>query len=184
MTQLRLILVAASAVLAVPLALAQHEHDTHAGPSGAEPARNGPYAGMQGRAIKALSDQQMADLRAGKGMSLALPAELNGYPGPVHALELAEPLKLTAEQRARTEAHFKQMQREAQAAGEEVIVAETALDKLFKSRRADAHGLKAATTQAALAQGQLREMHLRYHLSMLDVLSPAQVAAYNRLRGY
>jgi len=184
MKRLRLILVAASALLAVPLAHAQHEHRQHASPVDAASAPSAPYAGQQGRAIKALSDQQVADLRAGKGMSLALPAELNGYPGPAHALELAEPLKLTPEQRARTEALFKQMQQEARSAGEEVIAAETALDRLFKSRRADAEGLKAATTQAALAQGQLRETHLRYHLAMADLLSAEQVAAYNRLRGY
>lgn len=35
-----------------------------------------PYAGMQTRSIKALSDQQIADLRAGRGMGLALAAEL------------------------------------------------------------------------------------------------------------
>ena len=51
-----------------------------------------PYSGMQSRPIKALSEQQIADLRAGRGMGLALPAELNGYPGPVHVLELADKL--------------------------------------------------------------------------------------------
>ena len=40
-----------------------------------------PYAGMQTRSIKALSDQQVADLGAGRGMGLAMAAELNGYPG-------------------------------------------------------------------------------------------------------
>jgi len=40
-----------------------------------------PYAGMQTRPIKALSEQQVADLGAGRGMGLALAAELNGYPG-------------------------------------------------------------------------------------------------------
>ena len=39
-----------------------------------------PYAGFEARTIKALSDQQLADLRAGRGMGLALAAELNGYP--------------------------------------------------------------------------------------------------------
>ena len=37
-----------------------------------------PYAGQEGRPIKALSEQQIADLRTGRGMSLALAAELNG----------------------------------------------------------------------------------------------------------
>ena len=54
-----------------------------------------PYAGMQTRSIKALSDQQIADLRAGRGMGLALAAELNGYPGPSHVLELADKLDIS-----------------------------------------------------------------------------------------
>ena len=51
-----------------------------------------PYAGLEARSIKALSDQQIADLKAGRGMGLALAAELNGHPGPMHVLELADPL--------------------------------------------------------------------------------------------
>ncbi len=47
-----------------------------------------PYAEMKDRAIKALSEQQIADLKGGKGMGLALPAELNGYPGPMHVLRI------------------------------------------------------------------------------------------------
>jgi hypothetical protein len=34
------------------------------------------------------------------------------------------------------------------------------------------------------AQGELRAVHLRYHLLMLDVLTPAQVTKYSELRGY
>jgi len=44
-----------------------------------------PYAGLQNRSIKTLSDQQIADLNAGRGMGLALAAELNGY--PVHYMQ-------------------------------------------------------------------------------------------------
>ena len=53
--------------------------------------KHAPYAGMTTRQVKALSEQQVADLRAGRGMGLALAAELNGYPGPMHVLELARP---------------------------------------------------------------------------------------------
>jgi hypothetical protein len=54
-----------------------------AGLSSTPPAQSAqPYSGMQSRPIKALSDQTVADLRAGRGMGLALAAELNGYPGP------------------------------------------------------------------------------------------------------
>jgi hypothetical protein len=77
---------------ATATASAQHAVGHHA------PAPVGPYAGLEKRAIKALSDAQIADLRAEEGMGLALPAELNGYPGPVHVLELGDRLGLDAEQ--------------------------------------------------------------------------------------
>ena len=56
-----------------------------------------PYAGLQSRPVKALSEQQIADLRAGRGMTMALPAELNGYPGPLHVIELADALGAVTE---------------------------------------------------------------------------------------
>jgi hypothetical protein len=72
-----------------------------------------PYSGLQTRSIKALSEQQVADLTAGRGMGLALAAELNGYPGPSHVLELADKLDLSAEQRARVQQLFASMKQEA-----------------------------------------------------------------------
>ena len=160
-----------------PSGAGPHAHAMHHG-------AHSPYAGMQKREIKALSEQQIADLRAGKGMSLALPAELNGYPGPAHTLELADALGLSPEQRSRTQALFDRMQQEAKALGEDVIAAERELDSLFRDRKADAGNLAAATARAAQAQGRLREAHLRYHLAMMEVLSAEQVARYNLLRGY
>ena len=85
--------------------LAQHQHNQT------------PYAGHQQRAVKALSDQQFADLRAGRGMGLALAGELNGYPGPLHVIELADQLNLSPEQRQHIEGLFKDMKSEAIAAG-------------------------------------------------------------------
>lgn len=181
----RLVLAAALALAGTPPSLAQHAHGAHHPPaatSGA--AAHGPYAGLQGRSIKALSEQQVADLRAGKGMSLALAAELNGYPGPLHVLELAAPLKLSAAQQARTRELFAQMQQQARGLGEQVIRTEGALDALFKHGKATREAVSAASAEAAEAQGRLRAAHLHYHLAMMDVLSPEQVQAYARLRGY
>src|SRR5689334_5411022 len=59
-----------------------------------------PYAGLEQRAVKSLSNEQIDDLKAGRGMGLALAAELNGYPGPLHVLQLADRLELSADQRA------------------------------------------------------------------------------------
>src|SRR5882724_3029275 len=72
-----------------------------------------PYSGMQSRPIKALSDQQVADLKAGRGMGLALAAELNGYPGPSHLLELSDKLNLSTDQRAAIQRLFDSMKAEA-----------------------------------------------------------------------
>lgn len=179
--KLTALLVAGASVIGHTATLAQHSHSGHGGSTA---HAHSPYAGMQSRSIKALSDREIADIRAGKGMSLALPAELNGYPGPSHVLELAAPLKLSESQRAQTQNLFRQMQDEARAAGEDLISAEAALDKLFKDKQVTPALLSQATSRAAAAQGRLRETHLRYHLLMMDVLSAEQVNQYNRLRGY
>jgi len=143
-----------------------------------------PYAGLQSRAIKALSDQQIADLRAGRGMQLALAAELNGYPGPLHVLEHADALALTAEQRARMQQLFEAMKAEAIGLGERLIAQESALDRLFADRTVTPATLAAATGEIGRTQGELRATHLRYHLAAFEVLTPHQMQRYAELRGY
>jgi Spy/CpxP family protein refolding chaperone len=143
-----------------------------------------PYAGYEQRPIKALSDQQVADLRAGRGMGLALAAELNGYPGPVHVLELAAPLELTPEQRARTQALFEAMKAETVPLGERLIAREAELDRLFATRAVDETALGAAVAAIGETQAALRTAHLRFHLRTIEVLTPLQMQRYSHLRGY
>jgi Spy/CpxP family protein refolding chaperone len=143
-----------------------------------------PYAGMQTRAIKALSDQQIADLRAGRGMGLALPAELNGYPGPAHVLELADKLGLAAEQKARVQDLFDAMKAEAVPLGERLLEQEGALDNMFASRSITAENLKTMTAEIGVTQAALRDTHLKYHLLTAQILTPDQMHRYPMLRGY
>ena len=143
-----------------------------------------PYAGMQGRSIKALSDQQIADLNTGRGMGLALAAELNGYPGPSHVLELADKLELSAEQRASVQRLFDSMKAEAMPLGSKLIEQEAELDRQFASRAVTPESLKASTAAVAATQGTLRETHLKYHLSTGSILTQAQMTKYAELRGY
>jgi hypothetical protein len=143
-----------------------------------------PYAGMQTRPIKALSDQQVADLGAARGMGLALAAELNGYPGPSHVLELADRLNLSADQRASIQRLFDSMKAEALPLGSKLIEQEADLDKQFASRTVTPESLKVLTAALAVTQGELRGTHLKYHLSTAVILSPAQLQRYAELRGY
>ena len=146
--------------------------------------QHSPYSGQETRDIKALSPEEIADLNAGRGMGLALAAELNGYPGPRHVLDLAQELQLTAEQQRETTALFEAMRRETSALGAELIEAERALDRLFAERRATPDSVATATGHAGAIEAKLRAAHLRYHLAMVVVLTSDQVAAYNHLRGY
>jgi Spy/CpxP family protein refolding chaperone len=143
-----------------------------------------PYAGLEQRTVKGLSEAQIADLQAGRGMGLALPAELNGYPGPAHVLDNADALGLTPQQRERTKVLFDVMKAEAIPMGERLIEREAKLDHMFASREITAAALSAVTADIGNTQGKLREIHLKYHLAMMDVLTPEQVAAYRDLRGY
>lgn len=160
--------------LGAPAALAQHGGHGHAT----------PYAGFQQREAAGLDPREVEDLRAGRGMGFALPAELNGYPGPLHVLELAAPLALTPAQRARMETLIAEMRAETRPLGEALIAAERALDAVFRGGAATAREVDAATEAAALARGRVRAAHLRVHLATREALSPAQREAYARLRGY
>ncbi|MDP1682441.1 MAG: Spy/CpxP family protein refolding chaperone [Burkholderiales bacterium] len=143
-----------------------------------------PYAGQQEREIKSLSVQEIGDYLAGKGMGLAKAAELNGYPGPAHALELADQLALTVEQRKQTEALFKDMQAKAIAAGERYIGEERMLNRLFTMKTISVTTLQAALARVAAQQSQVRLTHLEAHLTQVAILTPEQIAQYNELRGY
>ncbi len=143
-----------------------------------------PYGGMQTRPIKALSDDQVADLKNGRGMGLALAAELNGYPGPSHVLELSDKLALSADQRTKVQHLFDSMKAEALPVGGKLIEQELELDRLFASRTVTPDSLKRATAGIALTQGELRETHLKYHLFTVALLNQDQIRRYSELRGY
>lgn len=147
-------------------------------------AAQSPYAGMQTRTIKSLSSEQVADLRAGRGMGLALPAELNGYPGPSHLLELSDKLELSPDQKSRIKQLFDLMKAEAVPLGEKLLAQEAALDQQFAVRSVTPESLKEATAQIGVTHAELRNTHLKYHLQTVQILSADQMKKYSMLRGY
>ncbi|MCX7377602.1 MAG: periplasmic heavy metal sensor [Alphaproteobacteria bacterium] len=161
---------------------AQAQHHGGHRPGHAAPAT--PYSGLQSRDIKALSETEIADLQAGRGMGLALAAELNGYAGPMHALEHADALGLDAGQRARMAQLMETMRADAIAAGARLIVAERALDRLFAEGSASPEAVRAAVAAVTTAQGDVRAAHLVTHIAAREVLTPAQRDRYAVLRGY
>jgi hypothetical protein len=86
------------------------------------------YAGEQYREVKALSKGEIDSLNKGAGMGYAKAAELNGYPGPMHVLELSSTLKLTDAQREATEKLLNEHKREAREIGAQIVDLERKLD--------------------------------------------------------
>lgn len=150
----------------------------------ASSAEVSPYSGQEVRAIKALSESEIADLLAGRGMGYAKAAELNGYPGPKHVLELADELHLSSGQREQTRAVFARMEASAKALGSKLVDAERELDSKFQEGTVTADALAVALSQIGALQAQLRGAHLQAHLEQARILKQGQVARYMELRGY
>lgn len=153
-------------------------------PAFAQATSPSPYAGQESRQIKSLSPSEQADLLAGKGMGLAKAAELNGYPGPAHVLELASHLGLSAEQLATTRALFTSMEQRAKELGRQLVAAEQSLDALFASKQVTPTQVEQSLAAIGDLQAKVRAAHLLAHLEQARILSAEQNATYARLRGY
>ncbi len=147
-------------------------------------ASSQPYAGQQDRDVSTLTAEDIEALLAGRGWGFALPAELNGYPGPTHVLEMAEALGLSAAQIAEIETIRVQMSGEAQSLGAEYIAAEVAIDTAFEDGEMTSDLLADLTASAAEIEASLRAVHLGAHLEVTPLLTRHQIVTYNRLRGY
>ena len=134
--------------------------------------------------MKTLSDEDIAALRKGEGMGMAKPAELNGYPGPVHVLTLAKQLGLTESQRQQVTAIYNRMSAAAKSLGGEVIARERTLDQLFAKGEITPERLAVETAAIGGLRGRLRSVHLAAHIETRALLNPDQIALYQQLRGY
>jgi Spy/CpxP family protein refolding chaperone len=147
-------------------------------------AQHASYAGQQDRAIKALSADEVKQYLSGAGMGYARAAELNHYPGPMHVLELAGKLELSAEQRENTKRLMDAHKTEAREIGKRLVDAEQALDRLFAGGKMDQAALAKQVMAVATLQGQYRLSHLETHRRMRELLTAEQVRRYDALRGY
>ena len=160
--------------ISIPLSIsAQHNHGVQT-----------PYAGMQNRAIKSLSDNDIKELHRGGGWGLALAAELNGMPGPAHMLELKEQIALNQDQVTKTQALLDDMRKAAIPTGERLIAAELALENAFAKGAVEEASLRRLLAEAESARTELRFIHLSQHYKTVQFLKPEQIKRYNILRGY
>ena len=143
-----------------------------------------PYVGQESREIKALSPEEVSALVTGKGMGLAKAAELNGFAGPAHVLELANELHLSSDQRARTAALFSSMSARAATQGRALVEKERELDGLFASRTITAERLARTLREIGALQAEVRRAHLEAHLAQVEILTAEQNSRYRALRGY
>ncbi|MEM8558175.1 MAG: hypothetical protein AAGG50_10170 [Bacteroidota bacterium] len=148
------------------------------------PALGPAPAPPRDRRVTALSDREIEGYLAGRGMGLAVPAERNHFPGPLHVLDLRDTLGLSPAQQAYAEQLRQQVGEQAPRLGEAYIAAERALDSLFVHQVATEANVRRASRAVADVLGDLRALHLVAHIAMRDTLRPDQVGLYDEMRGY
>lgn len=143
-----------------------------------------PYVPLQDRPIKAFDAERVRALLAGDGLAYALTAELNGYPGPMHAAELGTRIGLSREQIVAARAHTDTAKAEFRRLGAELVAAERALDAAFADRRIDPENLRRLVGETARLDGELRAAHLAAHLVQTAGMTEDQIRRYMQARGY
>jgi len=119
---------------------------------------------------------------AGRGFGMAFAADENGYPGPLHVLELKDRLKLTAEQEAKMQAMLTAMFAESRPKGARLLESEAKLRQLFAGGRADEAAVRAAVLEVEKARTEVRLVHLLSHLKTREVLTEEQRRLYHDAR--
>ncbi len=143
-----------------------------------------PYVEQLDSPVQGLSAEEVDELLDGKGAGYARMAELNGYPGPRHVLDLSSQLKLSAQQTKEIQAAFEQMQSIAKNLGQTIVTKEQKLSKAFASGKITNAELEKETNELAQLYGKLRKTHLQAHLQINPLLSAEQIQKYNQIRGY
>lgn len=109
-------------------------------------------------------------------------AEINGYPGPRHVLDLQDQLGLSEEQVKQVEAIMDAMQEKARAKGEAIIANEEFLERLFRTDAVDETKVRDLSAEIGRLRGELRGIHLSAHLQTAEVLNKEQTETYMNLR--
>jgi Spy/CpxP family protein refolding chaperone len=118
----------------------------------------------------------------GRGFGMAFAADQNGYPGPMHVLELKDRLKLTPDQEAKAQTLMHAMFSESKPKSARLLAAEAKLRGLFADRTADDAAVRAAVGEVERARSEVRLVHLLAHLKTRDLLTENQRRIYHEAR--
>jgi Spy/CpxP family protein refolding chaperone len=156
----------------IDAASAQHDgHGAHGG--GAEAAH---------RRMQAMQEESDRVVAQGLGAGMAFAADQNGYPGPLHVLELKERLRLTPAQEARVTALQTAMFADARPKSARLLEAEARLRRLFAEGAADEARVRATAAEVERARTEVRLVHLLTHLETRAVLTEEQRRLYHEAR--
>src|SRR5881397_1627045 len=140
-------------------------------------------AGVEGHQVaQACATEFEKVVSDGRGFGLAFAADQNGYPGPMHVLELRDRLKLTADQAAKMQELMHAMFAESRPRGAWLLEAEAKLRRLFADRTADEAAVRAAVREVERARSEVRLVHLLTHLKTRDLLTEDQRRVYHEAR--
>ena len=134
------------------------------------------------RAAQACATEFEQVVGAGRGFGMAFAADQNGYPGPMHVLELKDRLKLSIEQEAKMQHLMHAMFTESKPKSARLLEAEATLRRLFAEGTADDAAVRAAVEAVERARRDVRLVHLLTHLKTRDVLTEEQRRIYHEAR--
>lgn len=123
-------------------------------------------------------------LENGEGAGMASYADVNGYPGPKHILEMQDQLNMSEEQRKDIESIFEAMSESALAKGDAIVRKEVELEKLFSEGKATEGEVKRLSREIGALRGELRAIHLAAHIQAKQILTEQQVSTYNSIRDH
>ena len=153
---------------------------TTAGAQHAGHSAGAPHDGH--RAAEACTTEFEQVIATGRGFGMAFAADQNGYPGPLHVLELRERLGLTADQVAKMETLMRDMFDQSRPKSARLLDAKAKLRRLFADGKADDGAVRTAVAEVERARSDVRLVHLLAHLRTRDLLFEQQRRAYHEAR--
>ena len=146
-------------------------------------AHHGPPGGTPHHALAQTCDGAFEEnVRDGRGFGMAFVADQQGYPGPLHVLELKDRLRLSRDQEAKAEALLAAMFAESRPKSARLLNAEARLRQLFAAGRPDEATVRKAVGEVETARAEVRLVHLMFHMKMRDALTDEQRRVYQEAR--